>query len=180
MDELSAVSCLLSSVTCHLLLRDYGEGGHGALLPGFGDDGVEMVEDFRDGHGVDFAAGVVAFFDELLEVAAGDLGSELVGDDLAGALFLLDPGGGGPRDPHGASVDVEADIDGVCVACGDGDDGTLPAAVQVLGGPAVGYVEIFVHEDRVSFLVTDGKVERPPVFGFKVPGAGLGVPVPRA
>jgi hypothetical protein len=31
-------------------------------------------EDFGDGHGVDFALGVVAFLDELAEVAAADLG----------------------------------------------------------------------------------------------------------
>jgi hypothetical protein len=44
-------------------LRDYGEGGHGALFPGFDDYGFEVIEDFGDGHGVDFALGVVAFFD---------------------------------------------------------------------------------------------------------------------
>ena len=62
---------------------DYGEGGHFALGFGFGYYGVEVGEDFGDGHGVDFAAGVIAFVDELPEVAAGDLGGELVGDDLA-------------------------------------------------------------------------------------------------
>ena len=59
---------------------------------GFGDDGVEVAEHFGHGHGVDFAARVVAFFDELLEIAAGDLRGEMVGDYFAGALLLLDPG----------------------------------------------------------------------------------------
>ena len=48
-----------------LLLREDRQGGHGAQLLGFVDDDVEVVEDFSDGHGVDFAARVVAFFDEL-------------------------------------------------------------------------------------------------------------------
>ena len=71
---------------------DYGQGGHGALGFGFGDYGVEVVEDFGDGHGVDLAAGVAAFFDQLPEVAVGDLRGELAGDDLAGALLLPGPG----------------------------------------------------------------------------------------
>ena len=49
-----------------------------------------MLEDFFDGHGVDFAPGVVAFFNELAEVTAGDLHGNLVGDYFAGTLFLLD------------------------------------------------------------------------------------------
>jgi len=78
---------------------DDGEGGDGALGLGFGDDGVEVGEDLGDGHGVDLAAGVGAFLDELPEEAAGDLGGELVGDDLAGALLLLGPGVEGQGDP---------------------------------------------------------------------------------
>ena len=71
---------------------DDRQGRHGALLLGFGDYGVEVGEDFGDGHGVDLAAGVAAFFDQLPEVAAGDLRGELAGDDLAGALLLPGPG----------------------------------------------------------------------------------------
>jgi hypothetical protein len=71
---------------------DHRQGGHGALGFGFGDDGVEVFEDLGDGHGVDLAAGVAAFFDQLPEVAAGDLRGELAGDDLAGALLLPGPG----------------------------------------------------------------------------------------
>jgi hypothetical protein len=59
---------------------------------GFLDDGVGVVEDLVDGHGVHLAAVVVAGLDGLLEVAAGGLGGEVVGDDLAGAALLLDPG----------------------------------------------------------------------------------------
>jgi len=112
-------------------------------------------EDLRDGHGVDFAAGVEAFLDELPEEAAGDLGGELVGDDLAGTLLVLGPGVEGQGDPEGAAVDVEAEIDGVGVAGGDGDYRALPAAVQVLAAPAVGDVEVLVHVDRLT--LRDGK-----------------------
>jgi hypothetical protein len=124
---------------------DYGKCGDGALLSGFDDYGVEVREDFFYGHGVDLALGVVALFDELLQIAAGDLRGELVGDDFFAALLLLDPGDAGQRDPHGAAVDVEADVDGVGVAGGDGHHGAFPADVQIFAGPAVGYVEIFVH-----------------------------------
>ncbi len=64
---------------------------------------------------------------------------------LAGALFLLDPGEARQGNPHRTVVDVEADVDGVGVARGDGYDVGLPAAVQVFAGPEVGDVEVFVH-----------------------------------
>src|ERR1700678_2884625 len=106
-----------------------GELGNVAGGFGFVDYGVEVGEDFFDGHGVDLGAGVVAFADDLLEIAAGDLCGELIGDDFAGALLLFDPGGGGHGNPHGTAVDIEADVDGVSVARGDGDDVGLPAAM---------------------------------------------------
>ncbi len=108
-----------------------------------------MGEDFFYGHGVDFAAGVVAFADDLLEVAAGDLCGQLIRDDFACTFLLLDPGGRGHGDPHGAVVDIEADINGVGVARGDGDDVGLPAAMQVFACPAVRNMEVFVHEIKV-------------------------------
>ena len=138
----------LGGQPCRPLAGD-GECGELALLFGFSDDGVEVGEDFGDGHGVDFAAGVVAFFDELLEVAAGDLDGELVGDHQAGALLLGVPGIEGQGDPHRAAVDGEADIDSVSVAGGDGDNVGFPGAVEVFAGPAVGNVEIVVHKNRV-------------------------------
>ncbi len=42
-----------------------------------------MCKDFVRGHGVDFAAGVEAFFDQLFQKAARHLVGELVGDHLA-------------------------------------------------------------------------------------------------
>jgi hypothetical protein len=54
-------------------LGDHGQRRHSALLFGFGHYGVEVVQDFGDGHGINLAAGVVSLFDQLLEVAAGDL-----------------------------------------------------------------------------------------------------------
>lgn len=124
---------------------------------GFGDDRVEMFEDFRDTHGVHFAARVVALFDDLLEVAAGDLCGQLIGDDHAGAFLLLHPGGAWQGDPHGAAVHVVAHVDRIGVAGGDGHNVCLPLAGQVFAAPAVGDVEIFVHGVRVSFREGGGQ-----------------------
>src|SRR6202041_1724723 len=119
----------------------------------FLDNGVEVIENFRNGHGVDLAAGVIAFFDQLAQIAAGGLYRELVGDDFARALLLLDPGGTGHGDPHGAAVDIEADVDGVGVAGCDGHHGALPAAGEGFAGPTVGYVEVFIHGSSLPLQV---------------------------
>src|SRR5579863_1973004 len=136
----------------------YGQGGHLTEPAGFVDYGVEVLEHIGDGHGVDFAARVEAFFNELLQIAARDLRGELVGDDLAGAFFLLDPCLAGQGDPHWPAVHVETNIHRVGVAGGDGNDVRLPAAVQVFAAPAVGYVEVFVHDFSLSFLPRLGKL----------------------
>src|ERR1035437_5105444 len=148
-------------------LCEDGECGHLTLGFGFGYYYFQECEYFGDCHGVDFAARVVAFFDQLLEVAAGDLCGQLVGDDLAGALLLFHPCGAGQGNPHGAAVDVESDIDGVGVAGGDGHHGALPAAVQVLAAPAVVYVKIFVHTSSLSFRVYKGKRTGQARFAFR-------------
>ncbi len=80
-----------------------------------------------------------------LEVAAGNLGGEVVGDDVAGALLVLDPGEIGHRDPDGTFVDGETNVGGVGVAGGDGDDCALPGAVQLLTRPAIDHFEVFIH-----------------------------------
>jgi len=99
-----------------------------------------------DGHGVHFAAIVVSGLDGVLEVAASRLSGEIVGDDMACSLFLLDPSEIGHGDPERTAVDGEADIGSVGMAGGDGDDGPLPDAVQLFAGPAVGYFEVFIHD----------------------------------
>ena len=109
------------------------------------EDDVEVGEDLVDGHGVHFAAVIVAGLDGLLEVVTGDLRGEGVGDDVAGALFLLDPCGARHGNPNGTAVDVEANIDGVGMAGGDGDDISGPAAAEGFSGPAVGNAKVFVH-----------------------------------
>jgi len=127
------------------------------LLFGFGNDGVKVREDFGNGDGVNLAAGVVAFFDQLFEVTAGNLDGKLVGDDLAGAFFLFDPRGAGQSDPHGTAIYVKTDIDGVGVARGDGHDVGLPRAVQVFAGPSIGHMEVFVHVPSLSPSLRQGK-----------------------
>ena len=117
---------------------------------GLDQDCFQMFEDFLDGHRVHLAAGVVAFFDQALEIVACDLGGEIVGDDFASALLLLDPGEAGHGDPHRFAVHVESHIDGIGMARGDGYDVGFPAAMKIFAGPAVGYVEVFVHDSSVS------------------------------
>ena len=116
----------------------------------FGYDGVEVRKGFVYGGGVHFAGGVVAFLDQLLEVTSGDLDGDAVGDDLTGALLLLDPGGAGQGDTHWAPIDVEADIHGIGMTRSNGHDVCSPLAVEVFAGPAVGHVEIFVHVISLS------------------------------
>src|SRR5580698_10784659 len=109
------------------------------------EDGVDVLQNLIDGHGVHFAAVVITGLDGLFEVEAGSLGGKGVCDGVASALLLLHPGETGPGDPDGAAADVEANIDGIGMAGGDGDDVGGPAAMQDFPAPAVGGVEIFVH-----------------------------------
>jgi hypothetical protein len=124
---------------------DDGKAGEVCGVANFLHDGGNVSEDLVDGHGVELAAVVVAGFDGLLEVAAGGLGGKVVGDDLAVAALLLNPGGVGHGDPEGFAVDRKADIGGVGVARGDGDEGSLPDAMLRFGGPAVDGHEVFIH-----------------------------------
>ena len=118
---------------------------------GFGYYGVEVLEHFGNAHGVEFASRVVALFDDLLQISAGDLNGQLIGDDFAGTFLLLDPGGAGHRDPHRMVIEFEAHIDCIGMAGGDGDDVRLPPAIEVFAGPSIFDVEFFVHGSRLSF-----------------------------
>src|SRR6059058_3030134 len=69
----------------------------------------------------------------------------IITDYLAGAALLLDPSKVGHGDPDGAAVDLKANVGSVGMAGGDGDHGSLPLAMQFFPGPAVGYLEVFVH-----------------------------------
>src|ERR1700733_3234184 len=109
------------------------------------DDRVGVLEDLINGHGIHFATVIVAGLDSVLQVATSGLRREIVGDDVASAVLLLDPGLVGHGDPDGAVVDREANISGVGMAGGDCDDGPLPLAAEVFAGPAVGHSEVFIH-----------------------------------
>jgi hypothetical protein len=125
---------------------DNGEAGKIVGAAGLFDDGVGVFQNLIDGHGVHLATVVVTGLNGVLKVPAGGLGSEVVGDDIAGAALLLDPGQVWHRDPDRAAVDGEADIGGVGVPGGNRDDGSLPFAVQVFAGPAVDYIELFIKD----------------------------------
>src|SRR5271168_4833770 len=73
-------------VNPHLVFGPYvwvddGETGKIVGAASLFDDGVGVFEDLVDGHGIHFAAIVVAGLDGVLEVAASGLGGEVVGDD---------------------------------------------------------------------------------------------------
>ena len=143
----------------HLIFRpdvlvDDGQAGQFRGAAGLANDGVGVGEDLVDGHGVHLTTVVVAGLNSLLEVATGDLGGEVVGDDVAGTALLLDPGEVGQGDPDRVAVDGEADVGGIGVTRGDGDDGSLPGAVLLLSGPAVGHFEVFVH--TLNFSAAEG------------------------
>src|SRR5882757_6096176 len=127
------------------VLVDDGEAGELRCASGFVEDGIDVIENLIDGHGVHLAAVVVAGLDGRLEVASSGLSGEVVGDDLAVAALLLDPRSIGHGDPDRAAIDGEADIGGIGMAGSDGDDGSLPHDTEGLLGPAVRYFEVFIH-----------------------------------
>jgi len=81
--------------------------------------------------------------DGLLQIAAGGLGGEVVGDDLAGAMLLLHQRGWAWRSRR-ACGDVGSGCRWRRRGGGDGHDGRA-RSVQPLAGPAVGHGEVFVH-----------------------------------
>jgi len=115
------------------------------LALGLVNNSREVGEGFVDAKGVELAMGIKSLSYELLQMSARDLCGEGVGDDFAGAEFLLDPGFIGEGDPHGATVNVETDVGGIDVAGGDGDYGGFPCAVKLFVGEGVGDGEFFVH-----------------------------------
>src|SRR5258708_2421152 len=125
---------------------DDGEAGKIVGAASLFDDGVGVFQNLIHGHRVHLATVIVTGLNGVLEVAAGGLGGPVVGDDVAGAALLLDPRQVWHGDPDGATVDGKADIGGVGMAGGNGDDGSLPFAMQVFAGPAVGYLEVFIHD----------------------------------
>src|SRR5258708_33752280 len=79
------LSWLAWEVDCEFILGPYvvvDDGGAGELIGAarFSDDGIGVLEDLFDGHGVHLAAGVVAGLDGGLGGAAGGLGGEGGGD----------------------------------------------------------------------------------------------------
>ena len=134
----------------HLVFRpdirvDDGEARKIVGATCFFDNGVGVLEDLVDGHGVHLATVVVSGLDGVLKVPASGLGSQVVGDNVTGAASLLDPGQVWHGDPDRTAIDSETDVGGIGVARRDRDDGSLPFAVEGFAGPAVGYLEVFIH-----------------------------------
>lgn len=127
------------------VLVDHGEAGKIVGTAGLFDDGFGVVENLFDGHRVHLTAVVVAGLNGMLEIAAGSLGGKIVGDDVACATLLLDPGEVGHGDPYRLAVYGKANVGSVGVTRGDGDDSSLPYTVELFAGPTVGHFEVFIH-----------------------------------
>ena len=123
----------------------FGLGADSLVVELASNDGY-LLKNFVDSHRIHLAAVIVAGLDGVLEVAARGLCGQIVGDDVAGAALVLDPGEVGHGDPNWLAIDGKADVRGIGVARGDGDDGSLPAAMEFFAGPAVGHFEIFIHD----------------------------------
>src|SRR6185312_3859133 len=106
-----------------------------------------MLESFGDTERVHLATAVLAGFNSPLQVVAGNLDSERIGDDLASALVVLDPRRVRHSDPHGTAVGQELYVNGVGVTRGDGDNKRLVNAVDLFTGPAVVNAKVSVHRE---------------------------------
>src|SRR5437868_1342403 len=107
---------------------DDGEAGKIIGAASLLNDGIGVLQNLINSHGVHLTTVVVAGLNGVLEIAAGSLGGQIIGDDIAGAALLLDPGKVWHGDPDGAAVDGKADVGSVGMAGGDGDDGSFPFA----------------------------------------------------
>src|SRR5258706_8481557 len=124
---------------------DDGEAGKIVGAASLFDDGVGVFQNLIHGHRVHLATVIVTGLNGVLEVAAGGLGGQVIGDDVAGAALLLDPRQVWHGDPDGATVDSKADIGGVGMAGGKWEDGSPPFSMEVFGRRGVGYLEIFLN-----------------------------------
>src|SRR5206468_5147192 len=103
-----------------------GEAGEIVGAANLFDDRIGVFQNLVDGHGVHLPTVVVTGLNGVLEIAAGGLGGQIIGDNVAGAALLLDPSEVGHGDPDGAAVDLKANVGSVGMAGGDGDHGSLP------------------------------------------------------
>ncbi len=108
-------------------------------------DGIEMGQSLLHPERVDLPTSLHSFFQGLLQIVSGNLHSQRIGEVLAGALFVLHPGGMRERDPHRLAIHQELDVNGVSVPGRDRDNQRLIDAMNLLPGPALVGVEIVVH-----------------------------------
>src|SRR6266851_1348848 len=112
----------------------------------FRHDAFQVLERLIDGKRIHFATQAFARFQRRFQKVAGDFLCQRVGDQPSTALLVLDPGRVRQRDPDGAPVDQELDVDRIGVAGGDGDYQSLIEAVHLLLGPAVGGSKVSEHK----------------------------------
>ena len=133
-------------VLCPDIRVDDRKAGKIVGAAGFFDNSIGVFQHFFDSHRVHLAPIVIARLNGVLQVASGRLRSQIVGNDIAGAPLVLDPGDVGHGDPDRLVIDGKADVSRVGVASSDGDDGPLPLAVEFFPGPAVGHFKVFIHD----------------------------------
>jgi len=133
-----------------LRLRDYGQFRQLGRVPGFFHDRLNLFEDLGHAHGVHLTTVIVSALGGLLQIAARHLGGKPIGNDVAGTFFLHYPGVRRHSNPDRPAIHRKADVDRIGVSGRDGDDIGCPPAVQILPGPAIDDVKIFVHRNSVE------------------------------
>lgn len=113
---------------------------------GFMSDCVQMLQRLRDGQRVHFTPNTFAGLQGFFQKVAGNRDGKRIGDDLSRLFLVFSPCGQRERDPDRSSVDQELDVDGVGMACRDGDYQRLINAVDILFRPTIKGLEIAIHE----------------------------------
>ncbi len=132
------------------ILADDGKGRKVLRAFAFTNDSLGVLKHLVHGHGVHLTPVVIAILDGLLQEATRGLRGNRVRNDLAVAAFLLDPGDVGHGNPQGAIIYGEADVGCVRMPRGDGDNGGLPDAMQLLTGPAIVRYKVLIHSVRLD------------------------------
>src|SRR6266404_9004300 len=109
-------------------------------------DAFQVLESLIDGKRIHFTAQALARFQRRLQKMAGDFLCQGIGDQLAGAVLVLNPSRVRKGDPDWAPVDQELDVHRIGVAGGDGYDQGLVEAMYLILGPEDGGGEVSEHK----------------------------------
>src|SRR5664280_86627 len=130
-----------------MCIRDSPFSILGRDSPGFLEKCFELFKGLGFADNEHFTTGVFARFDELFQVASSELNGERIGDDLARvATAILRPCRVWQGDPDATIIHIEFDVNGVGMACRDGDYERLIDAMDLLFRPALNLSLIHISE----------------------------------